>query len=628
MLLKGYQNPPGNEQKSGHENAKPYVLNACIGRQGGYAMDATFIDLLTNVKAIQDTPEDKLTPKDKEAIKGRINIEQTYEREMLMRENQEGIAVYEKFCRENADLIWKSQKNKYLALRSYEFIASHYWKNYKKNCAEKLEKDILQYLTETSIDEYPKSAPLPPPSPNDDKLIKLQKEYFTKQIYGHTKDGAVLYLSLKIIALRTGLEIMQERYCLSDPQQKIAAQAPDIIEDRINEIGDAWAAIWEKQGISEEAVVENLRKEINALEKNSKATQRASADLTRWTASYWPSLHGKASDAMSLMPKQAIQVDPYSEAGSITSKDVKLIIRELDKISGKMGVSTHKLLSMAIAVFTGLNNTGLGSQRDLKTGRAFIPLKAYAAKCGYDVYEHPTTSAAEEEQEAKRAKNALDNARKKIKKDLQFLLAARLSWEEKIRGKSRNFDEINILGRGSIRNGQILVEFSSSMAEYLLQLPLTQYPASLLKVDERNNNAYSMGLAMAEHYSMDGNHIMGTANLLKVGTLLQYTSLPGIDDIRAQRKSWEERLKEPFEKALDELTRCGLLADWRYSKSKGEELTFDEATNFTEYEDWAGTLIYFELKDAPDHTVRIAARQKELAARRKKSGRKTVKKSN
>lgn len=597
----------------------------------GYTMDATFEKLVKDVKAIQETPDSELTDQDREAINNRINREQTYEIGLLMRENKASVAdvaEYEKFCKENADAIWQSQKNKYLALRSHDYIASYYWDMYENNCTQQLEKDILQYLEESSINEFPEEVPFPLNSPGNNPLTKLENKFFILLLYGHTKNAAKRYLSQKVLDFRVAMDILQERHCLPASQRQKASQALYRIQDKINEIGDAWAAIWKKQGILEEAVIENLRKEINALKKNSKATQRASADLTRWTASYWPSLHGKASDAMSLMPKQAIQVDPYSETGSITSKDVKLIIRELDKISGKMGVSTHKLLSMAIAVFTGLNNTGLMSQRDLKTGRAFIPLQAYAAKCGYDVYEHPTTSAAEAEQEAKRAKNALDNARKKIKKDLQFLLAARLSWEEKIRGKSRNFDEINILGRGSIRNGQILVEFSSSMAEYLLQLPLTQYPASLLKVDERNNNAYSMGLAMAEHYSMDGNHIRGTANLLKVGTLLQYTSLPGIDDIRAQRKSWEERLKEPFEKALDELTRCGLLADWRYSKSKGEELTFDEATNFTEYEDWAGTLIYFELKDAPDHTVRIAARQKELAARRKKSGRKTVKKSN
>lgn len=354
--------------------------------------------------------------------------------------------------------------------------------------------------------------------------------------------------------------------------------------------------------------------------------QQPTAELAKWSASYWPSLHGKASDAMALMARRKMQKDPYSEAASITSKDVKLIIREIDKISGKMGVSTHKLLSTAIAEFTSVNNTGLGSQRDLRTGRVLIPLKPYAAKCGYDVYEHPATSAEDAEKEAKRAKIALDNARRKIKKDLQMLLSAKLSWEEEVKGSLRNFDEINILGRGSIRNGKILVEFSNSMAEYLMQMPLTQYPTALLMVDERNNSAYSMGLQMAEHYSIDNNQIVGTANLLKVKTLLKYTTIPTIEEMRAQRKSWEERIKEPFEKALDELTRCGLLADWRYSKSKGKELTFEEATNFVEYEDWAETLVWFELKDAPDLTTRIEARQKEKKAKRTK--RKTIKKSN
>lgn len=340
---------------------------------------------------------------------------------------------------------------------------------------------------------------------------------------------------------------------------------------------------------------------------------------------YLPMLHGKATDAIALMTGKPLEKNPLNQTASITSGDVKLVVRELDKLSGTLGVSTHKLLSTAIASFTSLNNTGLGNQRDLRTGRVSIPLKEYALKCGYDVLEHTTETQEEAEKEAKRAKNALDNARKKVKKDLQLLLASTLTWEEKVKGKVGDFDGINILGRGSIKSGQIFIEFSTSIAEYLIQLPLTQYPVALLAVDERNNNAYSIGLAMAEHYSIDNNHIKGTAQLLKVKTLLGYTNLPSIADIRKQRTSWEARIKEPLEVSLDALTACGLLEDWRYSKSKGEKLTDEEATNFTSYEDWADTLIHFSLKDAPDHTARIEARQEEKKARQARR-RKTAKK--
>lgn len=333
---------------------------------------------------------------------------------------------------------------------------------------------------------------------------------------------------------------------------------------------------------------------------------------------YLPMLHGKATDTIALMSGKPLEENPLNQTASITSGEVKLVIRELDKLSGTLGVSTHKLLSTAIARFTSLNNTGTGNQRDLRTGRVSIPLKEYALKCGYDVLEHTTETPEEEEKEALRAKRQLDNARRKVKKDILLLRASSLTWEEKVKGKAGDFTDIGILGAGAIKNGSIMLEFTTSIAEYLIQLPLTQYPVALLSVDERNNNAYSMGLAMAEHYNLDNNHIRGTAQLLKVKTLLSYTNLPSIAEIRKQRRRWEDRIKEPLENALDVLTACGLLEDWRYSKSKGEELTDGEATSFTSYEGWEETLVYFTLKDAPDHTARIEARQAEKKARQTK----------
>jgi len=308
--------------------------------------------------------------------------------------------------------------------------------------------------------------------------------------------------------------------------------------------------------------------------------------------SYLPMLHGKATDAIALMAGKPLEENPLNQTASVTSGDVKLVVRELDKLSGTLGVSTHKLLSTSIARFTSNSHTGSG-KRDLRQLRVTIPLKEYALKCGYDVEEHTTETPEEAKKEALRAENALKNARRKIKKDITILTSSSLRWEEKVKGKQGDFDIANILGRGGIRNGMIQLEFTLTMGEYLIQLPLTQYPLALLSIDERNANAYAMGLKMSEHYSLDNNQIRGTAQLLKVSTLLAVTSLPTITDIRKQRRRWEERIKEPLEVCLDNLTACGLLSDWRYSKSKGEELTDEEATSFSSYEEWAETLVYF-----------------------------------
>ena len=207
-----------------------------------------------------------------------------------------------------------------------------------------------------------------------------------------------------------------------------------------------------------------------------------------------------------------------------------------------------------------------------------------------------------------------------------LLTSSSLYFEDSVKGKQGDFAIANILGKGSISKGNIVIEFTLSMGEYLIQLPLTQYPIALLSIDERNNNAYNMGLKMTEHYNMDNNHIVKTAQLLKVRTLLQPTTFPTISTVNKNRNSWEDRIKEPFERALDALTQCGLLNDWRYSHSQGIEMTDEEAKSFTTYEEWESTLVHFTLKDAPDHTARLEARAEEKKARQARGKNKTTKK--
>ena len=343
--------------------------------------------------------------------------------------------------------------------------------------------------------------------------------------------------------------------------------------------------------------------------------------------SFLPMLHGKATDAIAGMSGSKITENKLNNTGVIEAGEVKLILNQFTELSGTLGVSTHKLLSTAIASFTGTNHTG--KAKDLRALRVFIPLKEYAKKCGYDIDPHliENMTPVEQEKEIKRADNALKNARKKIKKDLVLLTSSSLYFEESVKGKQGDFTIANILGKGSISKGNIVIEFTLSMGEYLIQLPLTQYPIALLSIDERNNNAYILGLKMTEHYNMDNNHIMKTAQLLKVKTLLQPTTFPTIDKVNKNKNRWEDRIKEPFERALDALTQCGLLSDWRYSFSKGVEMTDEEATSFTTYEEWENTLVHFTLEDAPDHTARLEAREEEKKARQAKGKKKTTKKN-
>lgn len=88
-------------------------------------------------------------------------------------------------------------------------------------------------------------------------------------------------------------------------------------------------------------------------------------------------LHGKATNAIAAMSGKAIVRDPESGTASIESDDVKLIISEFNKLTGVLGISTHKLLSTAIAIFTANNNTEKGILKGMNNLRISISLKEY-----------------------------------------------------------------------------------------------------------------------------------------------------------------------------------------------------------------------------------------------------------
>lgn len=341
--------------------------------------------------------------------------------------------------------------------------------------------------------------------------------------------------------------------------------------------------------------------------------------------SYLAMYHGKATDALARMSSKGAKINPITGSATIDSGELKVVIQKFTDLQATLGVNTHKLLSVGVARFTALNNYNRKGETSLQYA-VQIPLEEYAYFLGYDVLQHETDTPEEAEKEKKRATNALKDAKKKIRKDLDTLASMELTWEEKVKGKAGDYEALHIIGTRGIRNGYINITFDPVMAQYLARLPITQYPIALLGVDARNSNAYSMGLKFTEHYNLDNNQIKGTATRLKIETLLGYTSLPSYEDVFKARKSWEERIKEPFEKSLDELTAKGVLSNWSYVASKGVELTDEEATT-NSYEEWKELFVEFELTEAIDHTERLEKRAEEKKARAKRrSTKKTSKK--
>lgn len=331
--------------------------------------------------------------------------------------------------------------------------------------------------------------------------------------------------------------------------------------------------------------------------------------------SFLPMLHGAATDTLARMSSRDATIGGVYGDATIETGDVKLVVRRFKELSATLGINTHKLLSVGIAEFTKQNTVGAASSQSIEHTVA-IPFKEYAIKCGYDLVERETKTEAEAEAERKRLKNATDDARKKIKKDLDLLHSSEFTWTEKVRGKAQDWVSIPVIGSRGIRNGYIYMTFDPALAQYMVLLPVTQYAVALLGVDARNANAYNIGLKLVEYWNMDSNQRAGRADRIGVDTLLACTTLPSIESIRASRKDWIERIKEPFERALDVLTECGLLADWQYTHAKAVPLSDEEAMSILSFEEWAKLYIQFELRDAPDHTPRLEAKKEKAKTKR------------
>ena len=221
------------------------------------------------------------------------------------------------------------------------------------------------------------------------------------------------------------------------------------------------------------------------------------------------------------------------------------------------------------------------------------------------------------------------NFKKKLKKNLENLMEKHISfsWIEDVRGKTRSYGGLSLISGYKISNEAITVDFSLGFAEYLVFLPtLVEYPRALYGVNDRNYNAFAIGEAMFQHYSINNNVVKGTEQMLSVQKILEVASFPTYEKVKEERMSWEQKIKEQLEKALDYLHECGFLKDWCYSKSKGEKLTDEEARQITSYEKFASLYIWYELNEYLDHKERadliIEAKTEKLKKAVKKRTRK------
>lgn len=336
---------------------------------------------------------------------------------------------------------------------------------------------------------------------------------------------------------------------------------------------------------------------------------------------FYKVVHGKPTDALASLNKKKAEKNPIKDI-TIFNKDLNNKV-EISCKNGELGISAHKLLTKALSEFTSNNPDFKYLKKGEKPNRhVSFPLKEYARETGYKVDPRPALTKEEEDREKKKAKNALDNARKTIKNDLLDLQSTVFTWEEHTKNMDGSFENINLFSssRYNRKTKNIEISFTEEIAEYLARRnTLTHTPKALSKVDPRKPNVYSLGTKIYQHYDNYTNIIKGTNDRLGVKTLLKVTNLPSYEEVQQKdRGHWQKRIKEPFEKALDELKKMGLLNDWRYVKGNAEELTEEEAYNITDYATFSKLYILFDPAEKIDNEEQIENKKEEIAKNKEK----------
>lgn len=149
-----------------------------------------------------------------------------------------------------------------------------------------------------------------------------------------------------------------------------------------------------------------LRKAIDSIIKESPYVYEEGSEPANKTSlvadklfsqSYTTILNGKPQKALAAMVKTTPKKDVIVNTATFEKDGVKLLLSNFSELRGAaLGVSTHKLLSTAAALFSMQNHTGSKKNqnlgKDLRSVTISIPLMDYAKECGCDIELRETSS--------------------------------------------------------------------------------------------------------------------------------------------------------------------------------------------------------------------------------------------
>ena len=353
---------------------------------------------------------------------------------------------------------------------------------------------------------------------------------------------------------------------------------------------------------SDSALRDLLRR--NQYEEELQTSDKAAAEAYSSIYQSVP-IHGLIASAPE---REAIEINAITHSGTMESNGILITIDE--KAIKNINPQTFKVLILLLKGATlQLPHERTATNADaINRGRIVsIGLSQYMEACRI---------------------NDIKEARNQLNEGIKALYAISLEWDEeeysRPEGKSRKVKTkkhhrmritdhtITEEDGNPIKRGTAEVKLSFDMAEYLCGNYIMPYPDALLSI-HTHYHPYSLPLGWKLCALYNVNYGKDRRNITTVKTLLNSAKgIPRYSDLVKTGRIYE-RLIKPFDRDLYALVEAGILSDYWYFDKNGERIERIQLGNLS-YAEFAALSIHYELKDYPDQTQRLEAKNKRIKA--------------
>lgn len=171
-----------------------------------------------------------------------------------------------------------------------------------------------------------------------------------------------------------------------------------------------------------------------------------------------------------------------------------------------------------------------------------------------------------------------------------------------------------------VRNNIITFYIDQGFADLMKKAGIImQWPAALLKTDNKDPNAYKLGRMIANRHSNDRNAERGIESTLSIKSMLKHApAIPTFEHLRSlskQGRDWRQKIKAPLEKSFTEFKRVGFFKNWQYRDPRtGKTYTPEQATSLS-LSDYETLMVDYTLENVPNQDERRARRIEERKKR-------------